>query len=233
MSNKLQIRSVRAFYEDSTKSKLTIKYAGVVPIGDNPTPILDINHGSKAMPTTFIGRQVIDGGTNTLFTFETSAQVHSVDEVRVSNTANVPTEFNDVHVANNVTVHGTNGSYNADRWDYVMRVDTDGGTAVGYTADEHGSYLDLGKAGQNVKKVRQFTIDNAGEIILEGTGEREFGLSCTVTIEGVQRASIPLTLAWSETNLNYTLTSTQLIYLYDTFVELIGASVGFSICEHN
>ena len=230
MSNKLQVRTIRAFYEDTTKSKLTVLYAGVVPSGDEPTLEIDVNNGAKALTATLTGRQVLSG--NTLMSFETSEQLHSVDVIRLSNFGVTPSPFNDVRVANNIRIVGATGSYAADHWDYKVTIDTDGSSAIGYTAGEHGTMTDLGKT-TNIKKVRQFTIDSNGEIIVEAAYGREFGKQCTISIEGVQRASIPLRLAWSEANSNYTLQSTQLVYLYDTFQELVGATIGFSITEHN
>ena len=234
MSNKVQLRSSRAFYENSAVSKLTTKFMGIVPSGDEPALLIDINHGAKALTATLLGSQIVDGGTNTLLTYETSEQIHSVDEIRITNgSLTVPSVFIDAEVANNVRIAGANGGYDSDSWDYKIVLDTDGSSAIGYTGGEHGIRTTAGKAGHNIKEVRQFTIDDAGEIIIEANGERTFGKSCTVSIEGVQKASIPLRLNWSETFQNYSLQSTQLIYLYDTFTELIGATVGFSISEHN
>jgi hypothetical protein len=242
MSNKLQVRTARAFYDNPLNSKLTVKFSGVIDAADMPDLQLKINGSAKsgtAMPT---GVQVVDGGSNCIITYNTDLEIHPVDRVVVSNVTDKGPKFYGIPVDNRVKVVGATGGYSSDDWDYKMVVGSDGDTPpeYGYIANVTGELITTSlknKSSRNRPHITYFTIqEDTGAIRLEcGTDgtDRLFGKSCTVELEGFGRAVIPLKLTWSEANKQYDMDDIQIAYLGDTIKELVGATVGFSISEHN
>ncbi len=235
MSNKIQVRTIRAFYDSAAQSKLTVKFTGIVADANKPTLLLTANEGVKIFTPVIQGYQVVDGGTNTLITYTITPEIKELDVLLASNSGAVPSEFRDIRVRNLVTANVFDGGiYGSDHWDYYIKIASDGATAIGYTANLHGVMLEeLGKAKGNQTKLRQFTIDNAGGIVIEPSFHRQFGNTLTLSIEGVPRASLPLILTWDVVNSNYSMAATpNLVYMYDEFVAITGALIGFSISAH-
>jgi hypothetical protein len=240
MSNKTQIRTIRAFYDNPLTSKLTAKFNGVIDAADMPDLDLKLNGTAKTGTATPTGVQVIDGGSNCIITYNTNIEIHPVDRLTASNTTDKGPKFYGLPVDNRVHVIGATGGYSSDDWDYKMVVGTDGGSPAeyGFIANVTGEIVHPTlKSSRNRPHLTYFTIqEDDGSMRLEcgmdGT-DKLFGKSCTLEIEGMGRAVVPLRLGWSEADKQYEMHDIQIGYLGDTIKELVGATVGFSITPHH
>ena len=242
MANVLQVKSIRVFYDTPVKTKLTAKFNGVITSGNEPDIVLDVNGGSKTVTTTAGGIQIVDGGSNSLITYATSVEIKETDYIVASNTdgAKLPV-FYGVAVDNRVVANpNTSYQYDSDDWDYYITLGKDGGSPeeYGYIANVIGGLnLNDGKAGRNSIPLTYFTVeDGTGSMRLEcgkdGTSQL-FGKSCTVSIQGVPRAVVPLKLGWNETLKQYEMIDIQIGYLGDEFKTMVGGKVGISISAHH
>ena len=234
MSNVAQVRTIRAFYEDSAKSKVTIKYAGVVGVPATP-PVMKANNDGRTIGLLTPSRQVVDSGTNTIISYTTDVRISPLDKLLVSNVGGV-VKFRDQPVANLVTADiFSSGSWNSDSWDYYIKVGADGtGTDIGYEAGAYGAMeFDQGK--KDPTQIKQFTfVTDENEFIVEPKGgKRIFGSTCRLSMQGMPKASVPIDLSWDEANQNYSMLSPQFSFYVDEFALIDGARIGFSLSARN
>ena len=236
--NTLNAGSARLFYEDSTKSKLTMSFNGIVEDDEMMIPLLQLNNDGRSLTASFVGKQIVNGGTNTLLTFFTSERVSSLDKVLItnSNSSLSPLEFRDLPCANRIKVDVFNtGAWEHDLWDYYITVGVDGGvTQFGYEAGAYGaSEFDHNR--KDATQIKQFTFDSsANEFIVEPKGGKQiFGRTCRLSMEGMPKATIPIDLVWDEANKNYSASDINYSFFLDEFTLLNGARMGFSLSARN